>query len=201
MAKHKQDPSRFIAVGSMSKYEAKRLKDRKAPIYTTYVAPAKAITPAKPTAALRPYVLVVDDKLFRRDRFYTQIGKHVDMEYAETPLDAIKMIRTREFDAIFLDFNLHADDMDGRDVAAAFWLSCNIDTPVFIHSLDSGGADIMASIFRVLDVAHERHCFSDYGTFWDAVFKFLNIEKEPKHASTPTQVAVYDGAYRDIDIP
>ena len=116
-------------------------------------------------------LLVVEDELARRDEFKKRLSKH-DIVFVDNPLGAIKLIRTMQYDFIFLDRDLADTDLTGEDVCACFFRSKNVHTPVFIHSVNESGAKLMESVLSNLGVIVSRisYCHPD---FWRCVEVFL----------------------------
>jgi len=112
-------------------------------------------------------VLVVDDELIRRDEFNRRLTGSI-LDFADNPLDAIKLIRSKVYDFIFLDHDLGDAVLDGRDVCTCFYMSKNIHASVIVHSINPAGGDAMVHILSNLGVPVGRIPFS-HPKFWALV--------------------------------
>ena len=118
-----------------------------------------------------PVILIVEDELIRRDEFKHRLGSSAIITFADDPMQAIKLIRTRQFDFIFLDHDM-GSDMTGYDVACCLCLSCNRMTPVMIHSANSAGATRIG--MALTDQGIRYMCNSYYSDeFWEDTASFL----------------------------
>ena len=86
-------------------------------------------------------VLIVDDDGVRANMLAQNMGCADSTTFARTPMSAIKYIRTRKYDCIFLDHDLGVPKLTGVDVAACMFKSTNMFTPVIVHSCNPVGAE------------------------------------------------------------
>jgi len=125
---------------------------------------------------LRSEILVVEDTLERRDAFRRNLqGLGVFIDFAETALEGIKEVRSRKFDAIFLDCDLSDRDLSGEDVACCFFGSTNRYTSVWVHSWNPEGAASMVGTLKDLGVPVVRREFQDTEDFWQEVKSWLGV--------------------------
>lgn len=120
----------------------------------------------------KPIVLFLDDELGRRDKFHKEFENDAIITFVDNPADAIREIRTKKWDKIFLDHDLGHFAMTGKDVAACFFQSQNCWAEVFIHSANPAGADNMVEIFKNLNVSCEVCCIF-HPDFWRLAREFI----------------------------
>ncbi len=83
--------------------------------------------------------LIVDDDKVRGKAIADGLSDYMTSVVVVTALPAIKAVRTRRFDVIFMDHDL-GEQMTGVDVAACMYFSTNRFTPTIIHSANPVGA-------------------------------------------------------------
>ena len=119
-----------------------------------------------------PLVLLVDDDLTRRDRFVSEMPDSI-FYMADNPLEGIRLLRTMQYDYIFLDHDLKHRDLDGLDVVVNYLLSPNVKTPTFVHSANPSGADRMVGVLERFGVPVAKYSFY-LKDFWVKAHKFLS---------------------------
>ena len=111
-----------------------------------------------------PKILVVEDELFRRDKFDHYLGDKIRGE--GNPFAGIRSVRQAKFDLIFLDGDLGDTQMTGWDVACCMYGTANLRATIVIHSMNSVLAKQMLETLVDMGARDVRLLPYSTGDFW-----------------------------------